>query len=375
MIEILNPKDGERFSIHTEVIKDFIYHNGAGHHFFGDDREKNYAWLTEKYAGSFTGNYKNNPNELNLTRPSSVTFTWRADTPCRPVVSASRDFSSTCLNYPNSPECCEIVYKGEDDGVYSAEADQLFSDTIYYWKLVSLDGKEESEIRSFSTYGGYPRFIFAEGTANFRDIGGLVTYDGKKIRQGHIYRCAALDDDIESNYYLTERGIKVLRDVVKLRCELDIRREAFGKKSASILGDGVEYLQIIGRGYECFFLPEEKEGRRRLIETLADESKYPICFHCAGGADRTGTLAFFLLAILGVPRSLIELDYNITSLTIVDKRKFGPWSDYDSFLVGYTGGDITAYVQRSAEKYYIEECGGDIETIERLKRNLLEDAD
>ncbi|MBQ8524557.1 MAG: tyrosine-protein phosphatase [Clostridia bacterium] len=373
MIELLYPADKERICIHTQVIKDFIYHNGAGHHYNNREREDVYSWLREYYDGRYTGNYKNNPDELNLTRSQTVSFAWRSSVPCKLVISPCHDFSTTCLDYPASPECCEIVYKGEYDGVFHAEADQLFSDTDYYWKIVAEDGSEESVPRSFVTFGGYPRFIFAEGTANFRDLGGLATYDGKRTRQGCVYRCAALDSEIESNYDLTERGTRVLRDIVKLRCELDIRREAFGVKKSSVLGDSVKYLQIIGRGYDYFFLPEEKEGRRRLVEALADENNYPICFHCAGGADRTGTLALFILALLGVPRSLIELDYNITTLTVVDKRKLGTWSDYDNFLVGYEGGDITEYVKGSAEKYYLEQCGGDADTLNRLRNNLLED--
>lgn len=239
MIELLYPADKERICIHTQVIKDFIYHNGAGHHYNNREREDAYSWLREYYDGRYTDNYKNNPDELNLTRPQSVSFAWRSSVPCKLVISPCHDFSTTCLDYPASPECCEIVYKGEYDGVFHAEADQLFSDTNYYWKVVAEDGSEESVPRSFVTFGGYPRFIFAEGTANFRDLGGLATYDGKRTRQGCVYRCAALDSEIESNYDLTERGARVLRDIVKLRCELDIRREAFGVKKSSVLGDSV----------------------------------------------------------------------------------------------------------------------------------------
>ena len=36
------------------------------------------------------------------------------------------------------------------------------------------------------------------------------------------------------------------------------------------------------------------------IAAIADENRYPVYIHCTGGADRTGTLAFLINALLGV---------------------------------------------------------------------------
>jgi protein tyrosine/serine phosphatase len=42
---------------------------------------------------------------------------------------------------------------------------------------------------------------------------------------------------------------------------------------------------------------------------LADESNYPIFFHCAIGTDRTGTLAYLINGLLGVPEEDLYYDY------------------------------------------------------------------
>jgi len=36
-----------------------------------------------------------------------------------------------------------------------------------------------------------------------------------------------------------------------------------------------------------------------------------VCFHCAGGADRTGSLAFLIEALLGVSESDMSKDYEL----------------------------------------------------------------
>ena len=39
----------------------------------------------------------------------------------------------------------------------------------------------------------------------------------------------------------------------------------------------------------------------------------PVYFHCIGGADRTGTLAFLIEALVGVSESDLSKDYELTS--------------------------------------------------------------
>ncbi len=49
---------------------------------------------------------------------------------------------------------------------------------------------------------------------------------------------------------------------------------------------------------------------------MADKDNYPLIFHCWGGADRAGTVALLLEAVLGWSDEMILREYQWTSLSI-----------------------------------------------------------
>ena len=57
------------------------------------------------------------------------------------------------------------------------------------------------------------------------------------------------------------------------------------------------------------------KGTINAIRVYADSSKFPAYFHCSYGRDRTGTLGFLLLGMLGVSRLDIQRDYEMTFLS------------------------------------------------------------
>ena len=67
--------------------------------------------------------------------------------------------------------------------------------------------------------------------------------------------------------------------------------------------------------------PDEDNGRRltygqllaKIFDILAQETSYPLYFHCIHGADRTGTLAVLIEGLLGVSEEDIVKDYELTS--------------------------------------------------------------
>ena len=56
------------------------------------------------------------------------------------------------------------------------------------------------------------------------------------------------------------------------------------------------------------------------IAALADENRYPVYIHCTGGADRTGTLAFLINALLGVGEDDLIRDYETTTFSVYGER-------------------------------------------------------
>lgn len=231
----------------------------------------------------------------------------------------------------------------------------------YFWRV---DGAEAC---SFRTEDAAPRWIEVDGISNVRDIGAWRTKDGGRIRQGMVYRGGELDVHMT----VTERGMKTLREELGIRTDLDIRAEAVGRISESPMGADVNFQLIPVVAYGEFFSEEQKEACRRVFSLFADETNYPIYFHCWGGADRTGTIAIVLQALLGADEEDVLTDYELTSLSIWGERSrtsewFPPLIEaLDRF--GSEGDDIN----RKAENFLLW-CGVTEEQIRSIRRILRE---
>lgn len=182
----------------------------------------------------------------------------------------------------------------------------LKKNTKYYWRT------DSDKSGSFITDDVMPRWIYAEGYCNIRDFGGETVKDGRKIRQGMIYRGPRLEKSP------LPEGIEALKKL-NIKTDLDLRKEAIGKLTASPLG---EKCNFILHPCECYeeFLADNKKNIKYLIEYFADERLYPIYFHCHGGQDRTGTLAFMLGAILGLSDETLIREYELTMLSSPERK-------------------------------------------------------
>ena len=58
-----------------------------------------------------------------------------------------------------------------------------------------------------------------------------------------------------------------------------------------------------------------------ILEFLSDSANYPVIFHCAGGADRGGTTAFTLGAVIGYDDETLIRDYEMTTFSGIGTRK------------------------------------------------------
>ncbi len=79
----------------------------------------------------------------------------------------------------------------------------------------------------------------------------------------------------------------------------------------------------------------------------------PVFFHCIFGADRTGTLAFLMEALLGVGENQLAIDYELTSFSYgleTPPRRRGPKNElsvyrYRQMLEGLINGPGTIQYQ------------------------------
>ena len=84
---------------------------------------------------------------------------------------------------------------------------------------------------------------------------------------------------------------------------------------------------------------------------MANENNYPIYFHCNAGADRTGTLAILIEALLGVSEEDITKDFELTTFSIYGARYRGKIVN-GKFANGVMQDDSNNFV---AFGYFIEQ--------------------
>ncbi|MFE6755853.1 tyrosine-protein phosphatase [Streptomyces sp. NPDC057684] len=173
------------------------------------------------------------------------------------------------------------------------------------------------------------------GVRNFRDVGGLPTVDGRRVKQGVLFRSGhlahATDEDAA---FLSSLGLHTIFD---FRNAADQRLEGPdvtlpGVRNVNLPltdpADGAEFWQMVRDGnlddlraalaegqaanrmitsYRAI-ITERTAEHGQVLHSLAEDS-VPALMHCAAGKDRAGlSIAVTLLAV-GVERDAIEADY------------------------------------------------------------------
>jgi len=225
-------------------------------------------------------------------------------------------------------------------------------------------------VRSFQTSDADPRLIRIPGEKpvpfNVRDVGGKHRVCGGRIRQSAVYRGTEFDGE----YQLTDSGRKVLREELKIRTDLDLRYpEQVAGRTQSELGSDIRRIHCPVNAYNSF-TPEQNVLFRDAIRVFADSDNYPIYFHCAGGTDRTGEIAFLLEALLDAEEEELFLDYELSSLSIFPRSRdiayFVKWRNRISSFA--EPGDSWRV---KAEKYMLS-IGVTPDEIAAVRSNLIE---
>lgn len=146
-----------------------------------------------------------------------------------------------------------------------------------------------------------------------------------------------------------------------------------GVRNESIVGKEIQYVCLPYRPYKEAFEEEHKKGICKIMEFLSHEENYPIYFHCMGGADRTGTIAFFLRALVDESDDDIHTDYELTALcsyasgvaegAVGARSRNKPYYvDFLKMLNNYAPGQMFS-VQ---VKKFLLSCGVSEETISKI---------
>ena len=92
--------------------------------------------------------------------------------------------------------------------------------------------------------------------------------------------------------------------------------------------------------------------------------------HCAGGGDRTGTIAFLLGAMLGMDYNDLINDYEYSNLSVSGERcRFSKvWKAFEEKLNEYAPGEPV----RNQVVNYLKSCGITQETQNKIAEILTE---
>ena len=295
----------------------------------------------------------------------------------------------------------------------------------YEWTVSSGNEKVTS---TFKSEDMAPRLLDFGGVRNARDFGGRIGIDGRRVKQGKMYRTSGLNHNAKIVYYnleevmqlheegklgtMGEQGQKLERQIKRgekidpkfirlikstptqpgepklddahrefilktfgIKTDIDLRSdmECFGM-TGSPLGPTVKWYQYSysSFGYGLLFTDNGYKSFNTVFNLMLAEANYPIVFHCIGGADRTGVLSTVLHALLGVSENEICGDYEATWFSTyagaVDKTHRDWFEGLLTRLNKYEGENL----REKAENFAITSCGITMEEINKFRDIMLE---
>lgn len=213
---------------------------------------------------------------------------------------------------------------------------------------------------------GGVRVIYGSTLKNMRDIGGW-TCDGGTTRYGLLYRCSELTGS-SGGTQMSTADKNMIQNLLGVRAELDMRDISEDGGTASF-DSIVTYLhQTIGNYADAF--SSNNIGKFKIAAEFlmnnAIQGK-PTVYHCVAGADRTGTITWILLGVLGVSQSNCDKEYEITCFSGPDR----PRNNYLAALAAYVselaGDDHTHKCMQA-----LMDCGVSIDLINQFRHAIID---
>ena len=285
---------------------------------------------------------------------SSSSGSSREDLPA-PVAFHWASAQERTLEYATDPFYLDATSVSVEASATSTEIYNLIPGQTYYWRTKSTDGTLLNE-STFVPVGPL-RMIYVDGVRNVRDLGGWKGEGGATIRYGRLYRGAQFDN-------ISSAGKETVQSTLKITADIDLRGEKTNTVGLPVYsGYGVTMYDITDKSGVLY-----ANAIKEIVDLLRDENQV-VYFHCMAGADRTGTLAFLLEALLGVSESDLSKDFELTSFYELRARNGSTNYSLNQLIPtikGYSGATIQEKVTAWAKQNGITE-----DKIKTLKTTLL----
>ena len=256
--------------------------------------------------------------DQNLSAPNQVTVGWSYTVP------TGKNVSKFSLTYGQKQDL--------SDG-YTINGTTQKSISFYnpylgdnYFKVTAhfSDGTSESSItKTFKVDSQAPRNIYAGNMPNVRDMGGRTTYAGGKIKQGLIYRGAG--NKFDKSTQVNDECKNTLINQLKIKTEINVA-DGTGN-NINLSGVTVKNCYMAYGSTPYSNLSRNAEKIRQVMDVLADESNYPVFYHCRIGTDRTGITGMMIGGLLGIPFNEIFQDYCFSNFAPIDGQRYANKED------------------------------------------------
>lgn len=194
--------------------------------------------------------------------------------------------------------------------------------------------------------------------SNVRDLGGWPC-DGGTIRYGKLFRGGELSAD----------DAPVLVEQCGVRHDLDLRGDEAGGITESPMGSAIHYT--CPDGYPWYTL--NSNSWSAILRTIFDAVAHnePLIFHCAAGADRTGTVACIVEALLGVSQPNLDKDFELTTFAVhpnARRRTDDSWKGLIGEINAVSAGDTF----RDKVAFWAYKLGFPWDDINEFRRGMID---
>ena len=270
-------------------------------------------------------------NDYTITHLSKITYPCRADVPVPYNVKWAHNENAMRTTVAVDTKAIGAVNAYtmrtyDATGLDNYPIYNLLPNTTYYYKVTHIlsDGSiTEAKSGSFTTSSETIRLLNIDGTQNVRDLGGWTGLNGKKVKYGKLIRGASFSDSSFPGLMLTGKGRLALAEL-KVQAELNLG--AIDNETS--ISSNCAYKKLYYTNYAIAITDSTARANFKIllewivscldgtlsVSGLATVTRN-VYIHCQGGCDRTGTLCFLLLGLLGVSESDLAKEYELSSFS------------------------------------------------------------